>query len=97
MIGFVSEYIPKSGALGMSVVGGAGMFATGIWQPVIGSWLDKERSTALSSGVSSEIAELMAGQATLANIAFFPLILIGLFAILFFMRKKLEQRRVSQV
>lgn len=43
MIGFVSEYLPKTGALGMSLVGGAGMFATGIWQPVIGGWLDSEK------------------------------------------------------
>ena len=28
MIGFVSEYIPKTGALGMSLVGGAGMLST---------------------------------------------------------------------
>ena len=41
MIGFVSEYLPKTGALGMSLVGGMGMFATGIWQPVIGSWIDE--------------------------------------------------------
>ncbi|WP_282080763.1 MFS transporter [Aquimarina algiphila] len=96
MIGFVSEYIPKSGALGMSIVGGAGMFATGIWQPVIGSWLDTERAKALSSGMSPESAELVAGQATLGNIVFFPLLLILLFAILFFTRKKLESRRVPQ-
>ena len=31
MIGFVAEYLPKTGALGMSLVGGMGMFATGIW------------------------------------------------------------------
>ncbi|WP_109436591.1 sugar MFS transporter [Aquimarina sp. AU119] len=97
MIGFVSEYIPKSGALGMSIVGGAGMFATGIWQPVIGSWLDTERAKALSSGMSPESAELVAGQATLGNIVFFPLLLILLFAILFFTRKKLESRRVPQL
>ncbi|WP_271782732.1 MFS transporter [Aquimarina algiphila] len=97
MIGFVSEYIPKSGALGMSIVGGAGMFATGIWQPVIGSWLDTERAKALSSGMSPESAELAAGQATLGNIVFFPLLLILLFAILFFTRKKLESRRVPQL
>ena len=40
MIGFVSEYIPKTGALGMSLVGGAGMLSTSIWQPVIGSDYD---------------------------------------------------------
>lgn len=40
MIGFTAEYIPKSGALGMSLMGGAGMFATAILQPVVGGWLD---------------------------------------------------------
>ena len=46
MIGFVSEYLPKTGALGMSLVGGMGMFATGIWQPVIGSWIDENTKLA---------------------------------------------------
>ncbi len=43
MIGFVAEYIPKSGALGMSLMGGAGMFATAIMQPIVGGWLDKSK------------------------------------------------------
>jgi fucose permease len=43
MIGFTAEYIPKSGALGMSLMGGAGMFATGILQPVVGGWLDQSK------------------------------------------------------
>lgn len=94
MIGFVSEYIPKSGALGMSIMGGAGMFATGIWQPVIGSWLDKSREVAIESGLTADAAELAAGQATLANIVFFPLVLVVLFGFLFMFRKKLEARRV---
>jgi MFS family permease len=95
MIGFVSEYIPKSGALGMSIIGGAGMFATGIWQPVIGSWLDAARETALDAGLTADQAELAAGQATLGNIVYFPVVLIVLFGILFSQRKKLEERRIS--
>jgi len=95
MIGFVSEYIPKSGALGMSIIGGAGMFATGIWQPVIGSWLDTARETALAAGLTTDQAELAAGQATLGNIVYFPVLLIVLFGILFSQRKKLEERRIS--
>ncbi len=95
MIGFVSEYIPKSGALGMSIVGGAGMFATGIWQPVIGSWLDTARETALTAGLTVEQAELAAGQTTLGNIVYFPVVLIVLFGILFSQRKKLEEQRIS--
>ena len=43
MIGFTAENIPKSGALGMSLMGGAGMFATAIMQPVVGGWLDKSK------------------------------------------------------
>lgn len=95
MIGFVSEYLPGTGALGMSVVGGLGMLATGIWQPVIGSWLDKERTNALAEGLTPELADLAAGQATLDNIAVFPAILIVLFGILFFNRKRLESLRSS--
>ena len=95
MIGFVSEYLPKTGALGMSLIGGAGMFATSIWQPVIGSWLDGAKATAIESGVSIEQAELIAGQETLSNIAIFPMVLIVLFGILFFNRKKLEALRIK--
>ncbi len=90
MIGATSEYNPKTGALGMSVMGGAGMFATGIWQPVIGGWLDTERADALASGMTAEAADLAAGQATLANIAIFPTILVVAFGILFFFRKQLQ-------
>ena len=43
MIGFTGEYIPKSGALGMSLMGGAGMFATAMLQPVVGGWFDSAR------------------------------------------------------
>lgn len=96
MIGFVGEYLPKTGPLGMSLIGGAGMFATGIWQPVIGGWLDSARETAISSGATADAADLVAGQATLSNIAIFPAILIVLFGILFMNRKKLEERRVAQ-
>ncbi len=91
MIGFVGEYLPKTGALGMSLIGGVGMFSAGWWQPVIGSWLDSARATALANGVSPEGADLVAGQATLANLALFPLALILLFGALFlFMRKSAD-------
>ncbi|SUZ50861.1 uncharacterized protein METZ01_LOCUS3715 [marine metagenome] len=96
MIGFVSEYLPKTGALGMSLVGGIGMLSSAIWQPVIGSWLDAEKAIALSSGVAEDAAELIAGKAALGNMAYFPLALILLFGILFAFRKKLEENRIPQ-
>ena len=95
MIGFVAEYIPKTGALGMSLVGGMGMFATGIWNPIIGSWIDTNTKNALESGLSQDLAELVAGKATLANMTYFPLILIVFFGILFINRKKLEKLRIN--
>jgi len=92
MIGFTAENMPKTGALGMSLMGGAGMFATSIWQPIIGGWLDKEREIARAEGLSAEAADLAAGQATLDNIVIFPIILIVAFGILFFyMRSRKAQ------
>lgn len=36
MIGVTSEYVPKSGALGMSILGGAGFVATAMVLPIMG-------------------------------------------------------------
>jgi hypothetical protein len=40
MIGFVSEYVPKSGALGMSILGGAGFVATSMVLPIMGKSIE---------------------------------------------------------
>ena len=95
MIGFVSEYCHKTGALGMSIIGGFGMLITGVSLPKIGEMLDTERTSALDSGVSADAADLVAGQATLGNIMWLPIILIVLFGILFIMRNKLEEQRIK--
>jgi fucose permease len=79
MLGFTAENIPQSGALGLSLVGGAGMLGAGIWNPIIGGWIDSGRETAIASGLSGDAAELATGQATLGNIAIFPLVLIFVF------------------
>jgi len=96
MIGFVSEYCDKTGALGMSIIGGMGMLVTGFSLPVIGGWLDKEKAIATAQGLSEDAINLAAGQNTLDNIAILPGILIILFGILFFMRNKLEEQRIPQ-
>ena len=84
MIGFIAHYIPKSGALGMSIVGAVGMFSTSIFQPIIGDWIDGDRSAAAASGLSGSELELVAGQATLGTMVLFPAILIVLFVALHF-------------
>ena len=91
MIGFIAEYLPNTGALGMSLMGGAGMFAVSIWNPIIGHWIDQHRAAAEKAGMSGSAAELAAGQATLSNMSMFPLVLIVAFGILFAMRGKLEK------
>ncbi|MBS0514975.1 MAG: MFS transporter [Proteobacteria bacterium] len=40
MLGFVSEYLPKTGALGLSVLGGAGMVGTSFVLPIMGHSID---------------------------------------------------------
>ena len=83
MIGVVAQKIPRSGALGMSVVGAIGMFSTSIFQPIIGGWIDSARETASSMGLTGDALELAAGQETLERMITFPVILIVLFAILY--------------
>lgn len=84
MIGFTAEYIPQSGAFGLSLIGGAGMLGAGIWNPIIGGWIDSGREAAIASGLTGDAAELATGQAALGSIAMFPLLLIFVFAGLYF-------------
>jgi len=88
MIGSVAQRAPLSGALGMSVLGGIGMFSTAIFQPIIGSWIDKARTVSAISGLTGTDLELAAGQHTLARMVAFPIILIVLFTIFFIWQKK---------
>jgi len=97
MIGFIGEYQPKTGALGMSIIGGVGMFSVSIWNPVIGSWIDNAKEKAMAGGVSDVEADLLAGQAALANLGLFPAVLIILFGALFIMRNKVTSEATEQV
>jgi MFS transporter, putative metabolite:H+ symporter len=83
MLGFVAERIPASGALGMSIIGGVGMFSTSIFQPIIGGWIDAAKTAKASAGLTGDALELAAGQATLTKMITFPGILIVAFVILY--------------
>lgn len=84
MIGFIADKIPKSGALGMSIIGAVGMFSSSIFQPIIGGWIDTDKATAAAQGLTGDELDLVAGQATLGTMVSFPAILIVLFTILYF-------------
>ncbi|MDX2188253.1 MAG: MFS transporter [Bacteroidota bacterium] len=42
MLGFVAEYLPKTGALGLSIMGGAGMLSVSFVLPILGKALDNQ-------------------------------------------------------
>ena len=95
MIGFVAEKIPKSGALGMSVVGAIGMFMTANMQPIFGIWIDNAREKATAMGLTGDALELTTGQETLKTMTLFPGVLIVLFIILLFWVKKRKIKSVA--
>lgn len=88
MVGFIAEKVPLSGALGMSIIGGVGMFSTSIFQPIIGRWIDSAKAEQTAAGLTGDEMELAAGQATLSTMVLFPLILIVAFTILYFWQKR---------
>ena len=91
MIGITAQYVPRSGALGMSLVGAAGMFALTIWNPIIGGWIDSARANAEASGLEGTAVEVAAGQGALSQLVYFPAVLIAVFAVLYLARKQLEK------
>lgn len=97
MIGFIAEYKPETGALGMSIIGGAGMVGFTIWTPVIGGWIDDARAKASAVGLTENDVTLAAGQETLGNILFLPLGLIVAFMVLFLLRKKFQDSVAAHV
>ncbi|MBA4301299.1 Fucose permease [Algoriphagus alkaliphilus] len=87
MVGAVAQRVPLSGALGMSIIGGIGMFSTAIFQPIIGGWIDASRASQSAAGLAGDALELAAGQETLQKMLLFPGILIVLFIIFFIWQK----------
>lgn len=95
MVGFVADKIPKSGALGLSIIGAVGMFSSSIFQPIIGSWIDADKAEAAAAGLTGDELELVSGQATLETMTLFPGILIVLFTILYFWMKNRKPEAVA--
>ena len=71
MIGFVAENVPKSGALGLNLMGGAGMFAVSIYTMFMGSFYDslivKHLPAGASLGAYLKAPENSASAQALAN------------------------------
>jgi len=91
MIGFIAENLPQTGALGLSIMGGIGMFSSSMFQPIIGGWIQGNKIVAEAQGLVGDAADLAAGQATLSNMLLFPAILIVAFLGLYFYMKKRKE------
>jgi fucose permease len=86
MLGFVSEYLPNTGALGLSLMGGAGMFSTSLVIPMMGKWYDDFRNAAVASG--SATPDAVAGSDTFMKVAIMPAIVFVVFIIIYITRRK---------
>jgi hypothetical protein len=50
MLGFVSENLPKTGAVGLNLMGGAGMFAVSVYMIFMGGYYDNLVASKLPEG-----------------------------------------------
>lgn len=95
MLGFVSENLPETGAVGLNLMGGAGMFAVSVYTYFMGGYYDTLLANHLPAGtaVSAASAEMLneakklAGPAVLNVTLVIPVILTVAFAVLFFYMK----------
>jgi MFS family permease len=104
MLGFVSENIPESGALGLAIMGGIGFLGGAIAQPVLGAIFDTQTIAAVPAGQVIEVlksaaegtqeaaawaaAKLTGGAHTLRFVAIVPAVLIVFLSFLHIRRRK---------
>lgn len=104
MLGFVSENMPKTGALGINLLGGAGMFAVAIYMVFMGGYYDNLIARALPSGANIDLyrsaavgtdkagafaeAQLIAGPKIISTTNVIPVILIFAFLFLYIYMKR---------
>lgn len=104
MLGFVSENVPQSGALGLAIMGGVGFLGGAIAQPVLGAIFDAQTLAAIPLGQTVETlkaaiagsleastwaqVQLTGGANTLKFVAFVPAVLIVFFTFLHLWKRK---------
>lgn len=89
MLGYVSERFPRTGALGLAIMGGAGMLSVSVVLPVMGHFYDQGIASRLSLGEKANATiEAAAGLQTLGRVALLPCLLIVIFLIVFFLQKR---------
>jgi MFS family permease len=113
MLGFVSENIPASGALGINLLGGAGSFAVSIYMFFMGGYYDQLITAALPAGANMDVyrsaasgtpeaaaymqAQLTAGPQVIRVTNIIPLILIFAFLFLYIYMRSGKKKEVIPV
>ena len=87
MLGFVSENLPKTGAVGINLMGGAGMFAVSVYMIFMGGFYDKLIAANIPAGTTDvdmanvlNTAKKAAGPEVINATLIIPIILIVAFA-----------------
>ena len=100
MLGYVNERFPSTGALGLAIMGGAGMLATNFALPIIGKFYDDGITVRLPAGQTPATMAALpdptawmrvqadAGLDVLKKIGVLPAILFVIFLLLFLCRSK---------
>ena len=68
MLGFVAENLPKTGAVGLNLMGGAGMFAVSIYMMIMGKHYDTLLIEKLPQGASLQAYTEAAANTEMANV-----------------------------
>jgi MFS family permease len=70
MLGFVSENLPKTGAVGMNLMGGVGMFAVAIYTIIMGKHYDALVASKLPAGADLQVYNAAPPGSEVANAIF---------------------------
>lgn len=113
MLGFVSENIPQSGALGINLLGGAGMFAVSIYMFFMGGYYDNLIAGALPAGTNVDTyrsaaagtteaaaymqAQLAAGPQVVKATNIIPLILVFAFLLLYIYMRSKKKKTTASL
>ena len=111
MLGFVSENMPKTGALGINLLGGAGMFAVSIYMFFMGGYYDNLIAAVLPAGSNIDTyrsaaagtpeaaayahAQLVSGPQVILATNMIPLILVFAFLGLFIYMRARKKKVVK--
>jgi len=104
MLGYVSENFPKTGALGLAIMGGVGMLSVSFVLPVMGGLYDSGIAARVPAGrtavdlaaapAAGELGNLWiriqadAGLETIGRVALLPAVLSAVFLVLLLLRRR---------